>query len=385
MSVISSRKSLSSSILKSTASRNDSLKKTKFLRFEVNLASVKNSLIEVADNPNAKSYQDLIYRLTEVNLNVRVEFSFMLQHILKYKVIYLFQSGDLRKIIREAAESVELISKEHILLVQSILNIRWINRELDIIELYHEFIFKLMTLSNHFLVICLSKIISCFVPDGEHNRSVCFKFPSKTCLLLDEESDLWKSGNASIELESKLKLVHKLLKKTLDLMPMLPVTLRKQLRLEFPYYKQSSFKIVAYIDNLFQIINYCPSMTYDIIELVFENMVLIDVNVPRDQIEESEELLLDDMEDEIDKDMMKLPLAETLDNCMKKILIFFRTKLKDDSEVDISNQRTIVEAMLNYFDEQIIKTHTKHVHFLLFYVASFRVSEITVQVNYTKF
>lgn len=82
MSVITSRKSLSSSILKSTTSRNDSIKKTKFLRFEVNLNDVKSILKETADNANPKSYQDIIYRLTEPDLKVGLEFSLILRHIL---------------------------------------------------------------------------------------------------------------------------------------------------------------------------------------------------------------------------------------------------------------------------------------------------------------
>lgn len=81
MSVISSRKSLNSSILKSTASRNDSIKKTKTLRFEVNISSVKEILRDLVDNPNIKSYQNLIYKLTEPELKVTHPFPFILRHI----------------------------------------------------------------------------------------------------------------------------------------------------------------------------------------------------------------------------------------------------------------------------------------------------------------
>lgn len=70
MSVISSRKSLNSSILKSQASRTESIKKTKILRFDVSLSSVKQILKELEDNPNAKSYQNLIYKLSEADLKV---------------------------------------------------------------------------------------------------------------------------------------------------------------------------------------------------------------------------------------------------------------------------------------------------------------------------
>lgn len=62
-------------------------------------------------------------------------------------------------------QSVPLITKDHILLVQTILSIRWIKREADVVALFHSLILDLMT-SNHFLVLCLTKIIECFVPEG---------------------------------------------------------------------------------------------------------------------------------------------------------------------------------------------------------------------------
>lgn len=81
MSVISSRKSLNSSILKSGASRSDSLKKTKLLRFEVTLETVKNVLKELEENPSAKSYQNLVYKLSEADVRVTCHLPFILRHI----------------------------------------------------------------------------------------------------------------------------------------------------------------------------------------------------------------------------------------------------------------------------------------------------------------
>ena len=76
MSVISSRKSINSSILKS-ASRNELIKKTKILRFEVKLEAVKvrEVLKEIEINANAKSYHNLIYKLCDPELKVSRIFS----------------------------------------------------------------------------------------------------------------------------------------------------------------------------------------------------------------------------------------------------------------------------------------------------------------------
>ncbi|CRL04694.1 CLUMA_CG017758, isoform A [Clunio marinus] len=325
MSIISSRKSLNSSILKSSVNRNDSIKKAKILRFEVQtLSSVKEILTDLDDNPNLKCYQNLIYKLSDKDI----------------------KDEELRKIISECIECVSVFRKDHILLVQSLLDTRWIMRSNDIIELFHRFILNLMTSKSDFLMLCLSKIIGCFIPD-------------------DDESDFWCNGIPTIEMKMKLNLVHTLIAKILEVMPMIPVTLRKEIRSEFPYFKEQNFKIVGYIHNLFMILEYCPSMTYDIVDLVLENLVMIDVNVTREQIELSEA-----DEDENDEDIMKLPVAETLDLCMEKVFNFIQSKFEDNSDSGKRNQKMIIQAIFTYFDEQILKTHTKHVHFILFYIAS---------------
>lgn len=195
--------------------------------------------------------------------------------------------------------------------------------------------------------------------------------------ILDGDMEEYKNGVPSEAVAGKLQLVHNLLKKSLEVMPMIPVTLRKQIRVEFPYFKQPNFKIVAYIDNLLKLLDYCPSMICDVLELIFENLVLLDVNVSREQIEEAEdndeewqEVAADD-----EADKMKLPIAETLDMCMEKVLGYFNTKFTGDSEASRSDQKMMMETIFNYFDTHILRTYTKHVHFIFFYIASIKVSQ----------
>lgn len=74
------------------------------------------------------------------------------------------------------------------------------------------------------------------------------------------------------------------------------------------------------------ILDYCPSMIYDTLESVMENLVMIDVNVTREQIELSEDIDEDSVheDDRFDDDTMKLSLAETLDVCMEKFFGFLQ-------------------------------------------------------------
>lgn len=196
--------------------------------------------------------------------------------------------------------------------------------------------------------------------------------------ILDEDMEELKNGVLSETAAAKLQLVHNLLRKSIEVMPMIPVTLRKQIRFEFPYFKQANFKIVGYIDNLFKLLEYCPSMICDVLELIFENLVLLDVNVSREQIEETEDNDEEWQEVAADEeaDKMKLPLAETLDVCMERVLGYFHKKYSDDSEAAKSEQKMMSETIFNYFDQQILRTYTKHVHFIIFYIASLKVSRV---------
>lgn len=186
-----------------------------------------------------------------------------------------------------------------------------------------------------------------------------------------------KGSTPTTDRETQVQPVHELLKKLFDTIPLTKLTLKKTLRSEFPFFKQSHFKITIYIENLLKILEYCPCFTNDVLVLIFENILLIDVNVTKDQIDQSEE---EDEEEETNSldgdftDRMRLPLAETLDQCMEKILQFFEIKFSMKFSCD---QKLIVETIFEYFDDHIIKTSTKHMHFFLFYICNLNVSILT--------
>jgi hypothetical protein len=73
MSIISSRKSIGSSILKSsTPNRDDSIKKIKQLRFEIQeVSSVKEILQQLDDGLSTKAYEELNYRIAH-GLSVKI-------------------------------------------------------------------------------------------------------------------------------------------------------------------------------------------------------------------------------------------------------------------------------------------------------------------------
>lgn len=114
-------------------------------------------------------------------------------------------------------------------------------------------------------------------------------------------------------------------------------------------------------------------------ELVLENVLLIDVNTSKDQIDQYEEEEIDHSDNENTEstsDTMKLPIAETLDRCMD--LIFDYLKEKFSSRIPSADQDVIISTIFEYFDEHMLKTITKHCHFFLFYLANLSVSYKTL-------
>lgn len=108
-----------------------------------------------------------------------------------------------------------------------------------------------MAAKSEFIVMCNSRILSVLVPG-------------------DEDADLWINGRPNKELEEKLQLVHDLIKKILEVIPMIPVTMRKKIPELFPYGKHESLKLAGYMYNIMSILDYCPSMMHDIFDSVFE-------------------------------------------------------------------------------------------------------------------
>ena len=152
----------------------------------------------------------------------------------------------------ESIGCVQVFKIDFVLLLDTILNIRWINKSDEIIELYHRFIIDILTAKPEFLTKCCSKILTIFIP-GEN------------------EANEWKNGVPSPSLAEKLDKIHNLIKKIYEAIPMLPVTLRKSITDMFPYYKQPTYKIAGYIYNLLKILDNCQSMMHDILNTIFES------------------------------------------------------------------------------------------------------------------
>ena len=114
-------------------------------------------------------------------------------------------------------------------------------------------------------------------------------------------------------------------------------------------------------------------------------MLNIDVNVTRHDIELAEEenvieynaaaMETNEKRLESDKDVMKHPIAETLDICMEMMCDYFHRKFSDKSAVSKSSQNLQFSTIIRLFDVHILPTHNvQSVQYIIFYICSFNVS-----------
>lgn len=108
-------------------------------------------------------------------------------------------------------------------------------------------------------------------------------------------------------------------------------------------------------------------------------LLILDVNAPRNEIEDAEEE--NDYEDEeelndeqkIKKEDNEHPIAQSLDICMDKIFNFIKNcECSDENQ---RNEEKIFKILMSVFENSILPSHnTHHIQFVIFYFCSFKVS-----------
>lgn len=127
----------------------------------------------------------------------------------------------------------------------------------------------------------------------------------------------------------------------------------------------------------------------------------MDVNAPRDEIEEMQEET-DDEEDKMDEDMFQMddvitqpkpeaqpldhPIGQMLDICLLKLFKFLDEKcrpLPQANEEDRVAKSRFFKTLLHIFDEVLLPSHnTHHVQFVIFHVCSIRPAYAEAFLNF---
>lgn len=286
---------------------------------------------------------------------------------------------DLLRIISDATKSVQLLTPTKFpLLVEAILSINWLNRNNKIVNCYTEFLIELLIAHNKYSNFVIHKLIMYWIPD-------------------DASASKWINANPDAEINENLKIIHNLLGKILNILPLTFDIVTEKLEDLFPYYKKPPHVVGGFVHNILWLLEYKPNFMDFVLEMLLKRILLLDVNAPRNDIEDAE-LDVEDVNDMADASAifhlegcndkngdvntkMFHPVGETLDICMVKIFEFsmkFNMLIQQPKSTNINNQKLVnsinyFKLLLNIFDNVILPSHnTHHVQFVIFHYCSFK-------------
>lgn len=364
MSVYSAKTGLAS-ILKSYAPTEREKAKTAIInkvRFE-ETRSLKEGIKAVQDKENYTILNEYAAYLRECSLN---ESRFI-------------------DIITEAHSLVHLLTPNFGGIAEILLSLQWTNRTSESIKIYQDFFVDLLVSQIKYINFAISKLIVLWIP---------------------KDNEVWLNGIPPDEVLCELQAVHILLGRILSIIPISFDVILENVDKLFPYYKKPSHVVAGYVYNMLWILRSQPGLTEHFMQILVHKLLILDVNAPRNEIEEAEfedNMDDDDVDDEDDDDdvMFKMddaqtkeqkiklmneippmthPIAQTLDICMEQMFEFidsYNEKKQHCAEDEkISSNRNATEffnILENVFDKVILPSHnTHHVQFLAFYFCSFK-------------
>lgn len=275
---------------------------------------------------------------------------------------------DFGVLIKESRQCIDLLKPELEVFVKTIIGLNWVTRTESLIIDYQEFLIDLLSEHNEYTSYALHKLIQFWIPNKMEEIS-------------------WKNGIPDERIKFFLNFVHRTLAKILDVIPMANDFAIEVIEKQFPYYTKSPFIVTGFVYNMLWLIDYRPIFREDILMLLLKNMVTMDVNLRRQDIETAERINQDAEETfKMDEDDIKnfeqyemhLPLAETIDICMERMLQYITNQCKSSpnantSKTDIHLEH-IFDILLKGFEQFILPTHkTNHVQFVIFYFCSLKV------------
>lgn len=310
---------------------------------------LRKVLEDAAKGENVGAYEDYIRAMRDVDLS----------------------DPDFGILIKESRQCIELLKPKFTLFVETIISLNWINRNETLIVEYQKFLIDLLSEHNKYTTFALSKLIQFWVPKPA-------------------DEAFWKDGIPDERFKFFLNYVHQTLSKILDVIPMANDFAMDVIERLFPYYTKSSYIIAGYLYNLMWLIDYRPIFREDILQLMFKNLVLMDVSVRRIDIEaaerlgqDAEEIFKMDADDikTLNQDGMQHPIAQSIDICLDKLFQYINAqcqpKLSEESNKMRLQMEHFFKILLKSFEMYILPTHkTNHVQFVMFYFCSLKVSKL---------
>lgn len=312
------------------------------------LVSFILNALENAKQGKTKDYDVLIQKLADPDIKE--------MHLQRYLIALTSCSASL--------------TKQYDTLVGTALNTRWAVCADKTVEEFIEFLTSLVSAQTYYLRACLRMIVKLFLPGV-----------SKDGHLKTEDSE---------DLDKKFCHAHEALQAVLEVVPVVPQFLIPVLSENFPYMKKPTIFQASYVKNLLQITKYLPDLRSKILELVIDNLITIDVEIPKHELEHNEAAIEeeDHTQFEVDMDAANIVVEASAsldeDNCMEnemadKLDILMEILFKYICEVTHINGEHSIDAsaemfneLLLVFENVILPTHAScHVQFVMFQVCSF--------------
>ncbi|XP_053691671.1 RNA polymerase I-specific transcription initiation factor RRN3 [Sabethes cyaneus] len=284
-----------------------------------------------------------------------------------------FDDGKFQQVFVESKRSVHLLNANFSMLVEALLSVNWLPRSELAHEVYKEFVIELLVAHSNYTSLVVSRLVQGFVPK-------------------DEDRTGWVHGSPTSETLRLAAPIHDLIVRLKIVIPMIFDVILVHLRKQYPYFKKPTHVVCGYLHNILCMTEYSSMFVEELLEVVFNRLLVIDVNAPRNEIEEAEfpedDQQIFSMEedlvagqDEEESMAMKLPLAETLDCCMDRMMEFIKQRVTSENGSIAADQ--MFRILLKLFDSHILPTHnTHHVQFLMFYVCSFKQSYVEYFITY---
>ncbi|XP_068970803.1 RNA polymerase I-specific transcription initiation factor RRN3 [Bombus flavifrons] len=347
MSVVSSRVSSVSSILKSPGVRSQLIRQSNRVHFKLP-KNLKNIIYNFEAGNGTKDYEDLICILRDSNI----------------------KDTDLIEFLSNVRQCISLLGPIHKVFVETLLQIKWTNRSIDVTSAYKAFIEDLICMQIHYAKNTIDNLVEQFKPDEDNDAE-------------------WKNEECKEEDIQRLNHIHNVLQKILKVVPMSSKLLLQSLRARFPYIVHGTRTHEVYVYALIQILSYAPQLRSDILSLIINRLMVLDVNIPRSEIEsEEDEDLMDDTsecdsilgnvnnvveEDNVTETDKVHPIAHKLDMCMELILKYMYNCCFINGVLQVECLRSLYFDILQIFETVILPTHaSQYVQYIMFYICSFK-------------
>jgi len=250
-------------------------------------------------------------------------------------------------------------------LVDALLNIRWMERETEVVSAYQSFVMAVIASNSVHLLSVLRALCSSFTPYSTSLEG------TDDCLSKDEVYEA----------------IHTMLKNIIRLIPIATTKLNGVLCDSFPHSMKPLEHLEIYVRNLLVITQYQPVLQFSIVEMIVKRLIEIDVYAPRHEIEEAENEAISNIHDgmeifEMDEDIqqdtevnseMKHATAHKLDVLMKILLDYFYAVCYKNGELNAEDGNRVYRNVCGIFMDFILPVHKiVHVQFIMFSLSSYK-------------